>query len=74
MTRLKFFERDNDGSVVMYTFHRDAVEEMAEHVKNRWKDKFEQSEKNWLGLAKKDEKDGEMLLKNEDFRRVLYGK
>ena len=30
--------------------------------------------KNWLGLAKKDEKDGEMLLKNEDFRRVLYGK
>lgn len=74
MTRLKFFERDNDGSVVMYTFHRDAVEEMAKHVKNRWKDKFEQSEKNWLGLAKKDEKDGEMLLKNEDFRRVLYGK
>jgi hypothetical protein len=73
MARLKFFERDNDGSVVMYTFHRDAVEEMAEHVKNRWKDKFEQSEKNWLGLAKKDEKDGEMLLKNEDFRRVLYG-
>ena len=73
MTRLKFFERDNDGSVVMYTFHRDAVEEMAEHVKNRWKDKFEQSEKNWLGLAKKDEKDGEMLLNNEDFRRVLYG-
>jgi len=73
MARLKFFERDNDGSVVMYTFHRDAVEEMAEHVKNRWKDKFEQSEKNWLGLAKKDEKDGEMLLNNEDFRRVLYG-
>jgi len=74
MARLKFFERDNDGSIVMYTFHRDAVEDMAEHVKNRWKDKFEQSEKNWLGLAKKDEKDGEMLLKNEDFRRVLYGK
>ena len=74
MTRLKFFERDNDGSVVMYTFHRDAVEEMVEHVKNRWKDKFEQSEKNWLKLAKKDEKDGEMLLKNEDFRSVLYGK
>lgn len=73
MTRLKFFELNNDGSVVMYTFHRDAVEDMAEHVKNRWKDKYEQSEKNWLGLAKKDEKDGEMLLKNEDFRRVLYG-
>jgi arylamine N-acetyltransferase len=73
MTRLKFFERDNNGSVVMYTFHQDAVEEMVEHVKNRWKDKYEQSEKNWLELTKKDEKDGEMLLKNEDFRRVLYG-
>ncbi len=58
----------------MYTFHRDALEEMAEHVKNRWKDKYEQSEKNWMKLSKKDEKDGYMLLKNEDFRRVLYGK
>ena len=73
MTRLKFFELNNSGNVVMYTFHRDALKEMAEHGKNRWKDKYDQSEKNWVKLSKKDEKDGEMLLKNEDFRRVLYG-
>jgi hypothetical protein len=57
----------------MYTFHRDALEEMAEYLKQRWKDKYVQSEKNWMKLSVKTEKDGEMLLNNEDFRRVLYG-
>ncbi len=73
MTQLKFFELTNYGSVIMYTFHRDALEEMAEYLKQRWKDKYVQSEKNWMKLSVKTEKDGEMLLNNEDFRRVLYG-
>ena len=58
----------------MYTFRREALEEMASHVKNRWKDRYELSEKNWMKQSGKDSKDGEMLLKNEDFRSVLYGK
>jgi hypothetical protein len=49
------------------------MEEMAEPLKQRWKDKYVQSEKNWMKLSVKTEKDGEMLLNNEDFRRVLYG-